>query len=158
MGKERAGRARILAELARAGRDNSDATVLYHAQVASLLDLHPTDYKALGLLEQAGRLSAGELGRLTGLASASVTNLIDRLERKGFVRRVPDAKDRRRILVEPVREKLDVAIQGLTASQRSLSRLLSRYADAQLAVIADFLGRNAARLRQEIRKLEASGS
>src|SRR5256885_1544639 len=95
--------------LARVGRENSDATVLFHATMASLLELHPTDYKVLGILQRLGPLSAGEIARHSGLAPASVTNLI-----------------------EP-------------------------YSDRDLAVIADFLGRNAERLRTETAKLDAAG-
>src|SRR5687767_13752894 len=99
-------RKHILEELALVGREHSDATVLFHSIIASQLDLHPTDYKALGMLERLGALSAGDIAKHTGLATASVTNLIDRLENKGFVRRVRDADDRRRVLIEPVRDRL----------------------------------------------------
>jgi DNA-binding MarR family transcriptional regulator len=79
---------------------------VFHSAVAGQLDLHPTGCKTLGILERLGPLSAGESARHSGLATASVTNLIDRLEEKGFVRRVRDANDRRRVLVEPRRERL----------------------------------------------------
>lgn len=149
-------RRQILAELARAGREHSDATVLFHATMASLLDLHPTDYKALSILERSGALSAGELARRSRLAAASVTNLIDRLERKGFVRRMPCADDRRRVMVEPVRDRVTAARALFASTQRSLSELWETYSDEDLAVIADFLDRNAERLRAETTKLAAS--
>src|SRR5262245_2371448 len=91
-------RKEILETLARVGRENSDATVLLHATMASLLELHPTAYKVLGILQRLGPLSAGEIAQHSGLAPASVTNLIDRLEQKGFVRRT-DHCDRRRVVV-----------------------------------------------------------
>src|SRR5919108_1118603 len=99
-------RVEILNELARVGREHSDATVLFHSTAASLLGLHPTDYKVLGILERLGPLSAGEIARHSALATASVTNLIDRLEAKGFVRRVADRRDRRRVMVEAASERL----------------------------------------------------
>ena len=146
----------ILQELSRVGREHSDATVLFHATMASLLDLHPTDYKALSMVERLGAMSAGEIAQHSGLAAASVTNLIDRLERKGFVRRVPDTQDRRRVMVEPVMERV-MAARGLFAStQRSLTKLYKHYSDQDLAVIVDFLKRNAERLRAETRKLDAA--
>lgn len=144
----------ILEELARVGRDNSDATVLFHATMASRLELHPTDYKTLSLLERLGPLSAGEIARRAGLAPASVTNLIDRLEERGFVRRVHDTVDRRRVLVEPVMDRVEGARGRFTSTQRSLAGLFDRYSDAELAVIADFLGRNANRLREETLRLQ----
>ena len=148
-------REELLAEVARAGREHSDATVLFHAAIASRFDLNPTDYKTLGLLERLGPLSAGEIARHSGLATASVTNLIDRLERKGFVRRRADPKDRRRVVVEAMPERLAELASIYSSTQRSLARLLDRYSEQELAVIADFLGRNAERLRAELSKLDS---
>lgn len=153
--KPRAGRRAILDELSEVGREHSDATVLFHAAVATSLDLHPTDYKLLGILERSGAMSAGEIARRSGLATASVTNLIDRLESRGFVRRVADAADGRRVLVDAVIDR--AGARALFAStRRSLARLLDRYSERDLAVIADFLGRNAERLRAETGKLDAA--
>jgi DNA-binding MarR family transcriptional regulator len=143
----------ILEELSRVGREHSDATVFFHATVASQLDLHPTDYKALSILERLGAMSAGEIARHAGLATASVTNLVDRLERKGFVRRMADARDRRRVMVEPILERVTVSRRLFGSTRRSLARLLKRYSDRDLVVIADFLARNAERLRAETTKL-----
>lgn len=138
----------LLEKLAQAGREHSDATVIFHASVASRLGLHPTDYKALGVLDRLGPMSAGDLARHTGLAAASVTNLVDRLEAKGFVRREPDLSDRRRVLLHPFIDKLSAA-DAFASLQQSLAALLVRYSDRELAVIADFLAGNADRLRAE---------
>jgi DNA-binding MarR family transcriptional regulator len=151
-------RPKILEQLARVGREHSDATVLFHSAVAAKLGLHPTDYKTLGILERLGPLSAGEIARHSGLATASVTNLIDRLEEKGFVRRVRDADDRRRVLVEPVRERLAAGRTLFASTIASLGHLLERYSSQELAVLADFLERNAARLREETRRLDGAES
>jgi len=153
--KEAPTRKEILETLARVGRENSDATVLFHATMASLLELHPTDYKLLGILQRLGPLSAGEIAQHSGLAPASVTNLIDRLEEKGFVRRA-DHADRRRVQVEPVMERLAGAQSWFASTQRSLARMFESYSDRDLAVIADFLARNAERLRAETAKLETA--
>lgn len=135
------------------GRENSDATVLFHSLLAGVMDLHPTDYKTLGILERLGPMSAGEIARLSGLATASATNLIDRLERKGFVRRARDSADRRRVLVEPVRDRVAASRELFASTRKSLALLFERYSSRDLAVIADFLGRNAERLREETRRL-----
>jgi DNA-binding MarR family transcriptional regulator len=148
-------RRELLARINAVGREHSDATVLFQASVASCLNLHPTDYKVLAIIERLGALSAGEIARHSGLATASVTNLIDRLEEKGFVQRLEDSRDRRRVLVATVPERVD-SVRGLFASTRqSLARLYQRYSDAELQVIADFLSRNAARLRVETGKVTA---
>ena len=142
-------RADLLHEFARAGREHSDATVLFHAAVAERLGLNLTDEKTLSVLQRVGPLSARELAAQTGLAPSSVTTLIDRLETKGFVRRRPDPHDRRRITVELVAERFTEMEQVFASTSASLQVLVDRYTDQQLQVINDFLGRNAARLRGE---------
>ncbi|WP_436772466.1 MarR family winged helix-turn-helix transcriptional regulator [Yinghuangia sp. YIM S09857] len=66
--------------------------------------LHPTDLRALIALLDAARAGTpatpGRLGAELGLNSAGTTALVDRLERAGHVRRVRDASDRRRVLLE----------------------------------------------------------
>ena len=156
--KPRRRRRELLDELAQVGRENSDATVLFHSTIAGLLDLHATDYKVLGILERVGPMSAGEIARHSGLAAASVTNLIDRLAQKGFVRRVADAADRRRVMVQAVSDRLGGARALFSSTRHSLARLYERYSDRELVVIADFLRRNADRLRIETTKLASNAA
>ena len=87
-------RAQVLDALNTAVRAHSTATVLFHSAMAEQFGLSATESKAMDLLDRLGPLSAGDLVEHTGLASPSVTALIDRLESKGFVRRVRDAQDR----------------------------------------------------------------
>lgn len=142
-------RAALLETLARVGREHSDATVLFHARLAEHLGLPPTDYKTISLLERLGPLTAGDIGKHTGLASASVTSLIDRLADKGFVERVADPDDRRRVRVAVRRDRVDGVRRQVPSPARSLSALWEQYSDDELHTIADFLERNAARLRDE---------
>jgi DNA-binding MarR family transcriptional regulator len=67
---------------------------------AERLGVNRTDLHALNTIENAGGLTAGELAAQTGLTSGAVTGVIDRLERAGYGRRVPDPEDRRRVKVE----------------------------------------------------------
>ena len=139
-------RTELLAQLRRAGREHSDATALFHSALAAEAGLHPTDYKALGVLDRFGPMSAGELGRHTGLAAASVTNLIERLVAKGFLRREPDPLDRRRALLHAdVAELVDNDI--FASWQRTATQMWERYSDTELAVILDFLADTAQWLR-----------
>lgn len=129
-----------------AGREISTAAVNFHAAVAARRGLAPTDTKALDLLLREGPLTHRELGRRTGLAPASVTGLIDRLERKGLVRRDSHPDDGRRILIVADAE---VAFQEMAplfgAWVAELEALYGGYSDAELTVIADFMHKAAAR-------------
>lgn len=148
-------RAELLEELRRVGREHSDATVLFHSSLAAVLGLHPTDYKALGVLDRLGPMSAGEIAKHTGLAAASVTNLIDRLVAKGYVRRVPDTADRRRVLLHADVDHLTTN-EFFVAWQHSMAEMWERYSDSELSVIVEFLSDTAERLRTRTEALARS--
>src|SRR5215813_9793797 len=99
-------RAELLRQLQLAGREQSAATVMFHTALAARQELSATEEKALDLLERFGPLTAGQLAQRSGLAPASVTGLVDRLERKGFARRVPHPVDKRSVLIEVCPDRL----------------------------------------------------
>jgi DNA-binding MarR family transcriptional regulator len=149
-GRARPGRrAELLEQLETAGRASSVATVMFHTAVAARQGLSASEEKALDLLERSGPLTAGELARQSGLAPASVTGLINRLEQKGFARRIQHPSDRRSILVEADVERMYARVAPLFAEwARSLQELYAGYSDEQLEVILHFLT-EAARRQQE---------
>jgi DNA-binding MarR family transcriptional regulator len=149
-------RSELLEAVRTAGREHSDATVLFHATVADRVGLNPTDHKAMSLLERVGPLPAGEIAQRTGLATPSVTALVDRLERRGFVQRAHDPRDRRRVIVAPSPEGVARIAPLFESRQRSLARLLARYTPEELEVILDFLTRSTERLRTDTAKLTSS--
>ena len=89
----------VIAEAGTAIQAYQRSTQAFDDAVGRALGLNPTDVRCLDWLVD-GPKSAGELGRGTGLSSAATTSLIDRLEKKGYVRRIDDVADRRRVLVE----------------------------------------------------------
>ena len=72
---------------------------MFHTAIAETRGLSPVESKVLDYLARLGPQTPKDLARLSGLAPASVTALIDRLERKGFVGRRPHPDDRRRVLI-----------------------------------------------------------
>ena len=67
---------------------------------ADRMGINATDLNCLNIVALTGRMTAGDLARQTGLSTASITGVLDRLEEGGFVRRVRDPHDRRRVIVE----------------------------------------------------------
>ena len=147
-------RAELLEQLALAGRASSAATVMFHTAVAARQGLSASEEKALDLLERSGPLTAGELARQSGLAPASVIALINRLEAKGFARRVQNPSDRRSVLVEVDAERLYATVAPLFADWvGSLQELYAGYTDEQLEVILHFLTEAARRQREATARL-----
>jgi DNA-binding MarR family transcriptional regulator len=153
-GSER--RRALLRELGLAGRAMSAATVMFHATVAARQGLSMTEEKALDLLERFGPLTAGELAKRAGLAPASVTGLINRLEAKGFARRIANPSDRRSILVEVDAERVYAAMTPLFSDWvRSLEELYAGYSDRELELILHFLTEVARRQQEATARLTA---
>lgn len=108
---------------------------------ADALGVNPSDMQCLQLLQRGPR-TAGELARETGLTTASMTGMIDRLEKAGFVVRRRDPDDRRRVIVEIDADRAvrDIApvFQPLLKSWRAA---MADYDEDDLRLIADFLRR-----------------
>ena len=85
-----------------------------------------------------------------GLTTGAVTRVIDRLEQAGYVRRVPDPADRRRVIVEVVPEKV-AAVEATLARDRRGQCPGDRplHARPSSPLINDFLTRMAAITREE---------
>jgi DNA-binding MarR family transcriptional regulator len=95
-------------------RRNQVLTQMLDEAAAAYLGVNPTDGRAIDVIDQHGRITAGELARELRLSTGAVTTLVDRLERAGFARRVRDDEDRRRVLIEttPVVAELSAKIYG----------------------------------------------
>lgn len=138
-----ASRDELLAALALAGREFSNAAVMFHTAVAARLGLGATDEKILDLLEREGPVTAGDLVARTGLKPSSITAALDRLEPKGFLRRRRDPADQRRVVVELRHERLAEALPLFEGLGRRLAELYDGYEDDELALILDYLRRAA---------------
>jgi DNA-binding MarR family transcriptional regulator len=125
-------------------RRNSTAAVLLHAAIGDSMGLGPTDLKALDFLYREGPLTATEIAGRTSLTPASVTALIDRLESKGFVKRVRDEADRRKVSIQTVPESMATLGEPYAKLSETIGPLLEPYDEAELATIRDFLDRATA--------------
>jgi DNA-binding MarR family transcriptional regulator len=55
--------------------------------------------RILYVLWEYERMTISEIGRLTSLAKTTLTGMLDRMERNGLIERIPDANNRRQIIV-----------------------------------------------------------
>jgi len=67
---------------------------------AERIGINSTDMNCLNIVALTGAMTAGELAKATGLTTASITGVLDRLEESGFVRRERDVADRRRVIIQ----------------------------------------------------------
>jgi len=152
------GRAGLLDEMQRAGRQLSAATIMFHQAVADRLGLNPTDHKCIDLLASKGLMTAGELADATGLTTGAITGVIDRLEAAGYVRREDDPNDRRRVIVRVIPRRyreIGRLFEGLSARTADLGAL---YSDRELATILDFMSRSHQMLHEATFELRQQAS
>ncbi|HUY88059.1 MAG TPA: MarR family transcriptional regulator [Pirellulales bacterium] len=129
-------------ELVDALRRHSGSVVLLHAAIAERLGLGPADHKCLDLLLRFGPLPAGDLADKSALTTGAITGVIDRLEKAGYAVRASDPHDRRRVVVEPNRERALADIEPIFAGlKRGMSAMLDRYSAEELELLLDFLKR-----------------
>lgn len=140
-----------------AGRMLSTAAVMFHAALAEKQGLGATETKALDLLVRLGPMTAGELGQHAGLAPASITGLVDRLEKKGFARRARDEADGRRVLVHAVPEQLMRFAPLFAGFMRSMDELYAKFTVEELETILAFV-REAAERQSEATRAMGEGT
>ena len=110
------------------------------AAVASRLGIHGTDLASLELLETADEpVTPTMLSDYLGISTGSATAAIDRLERAGFVRRVPNSHDRRGIIIEPVEGQQERLLSAYHQLRSSYAELIEGISDDELDVINRFL-------------------
>ena len=144
-----------LFELVREMRLMSSFDSLFSHAVAERAGMHSTDIETLDLLNVLGPMSAGHLSQMTGLSSGATTRLIDRLARAGFVRRVSDPTDRRRVYIEPIDENLQEIGKMYTPLAEGLARKWASFSDDEIAVILRFVRESNAIVAAENARLRA---
>jgi DNA-binding MarR family transcriptional regulator len=86
----------------------------------------------LGLLRDNGALAPSELGQRLIVTRATVTGVVDSLERRGYVRRTPNPADRRSLLVELTPDGRRVVREVRTLIHRNEKSWMSPLSDDDL--------------------------
>src|SRR6266851_8954717 len=127
--------------------------------VGSRLDLKATDLGCLDLISQHGPISPSALAKRAGLHPATMTGILDRLERGGWIERGRDPADRRGVVVQAARGRgaeilrLYLIDSGMNTA---LDQICAEYDDTDLQLLAGFLHRTASAARTAAEKLTAS--
>lgn len=155
-------RKHTMEDLTGALRGFLSASDTFEEALGQVLGLNPTDVRCVDLLDQHGTMTAGALADLAGLSTGAVTFLLDRLERAGFVRRVRDIEDRRRVFVDLVplaRTQISELHSGVRDALRSAAQ---RYSVSELERVIAFFNEGTkayeAQLPLLFSQLPASGN
>lgn len=112
---------------------------MFHTAISETRGLSAVESKVLDYLARFGSQTPKELARLSGLTPASVTAMVDRLERKGIVHREPHPDDRRRVLVTLQMKAIESGLHLWDHLVRGMHELCDRYTDDELRTVIGFV-------------------
>lgn len=131
------------------------ASLQMHETIARKAGFSGTDHKYLGFFLQRGRLTAGELAELTGLTTGSVTALVDRFEKRGFMKRQADPADRRKVYIVPDSEKITGLLRPFyQIFQDETEKLIASFSSNEREIIESYLTKALQLANQSIEKLK----
>jgi len=114
---------------------------LLNHRIGAQMELRDVDLDCLDLITLNGPLSPSELARHAGLHPATMTGILDRLERGGWVARERDPTDRRAVLVSALNGRSADLLRLYAPMSNSINEICARYENPELEVLADFLRR-----------------
>lgn len=134
-------RRRLYAELRDSLREMNIQLSLLNQRVGARVQLKEVDIACLELLARRGPLSPSALARLTGLHPATMTGILDRLERGGWVARERDPADRRGVVVRARKERNAEMFRLYSGMNAAMDEIFAGYGEAELELLADFIRR-----------------
>ena len=132
---------RLRASVKESMRELSVQLSLLNARVSAHLDLKEADVDCLDMITRYEPISPSALARRTGLHPATMTGILDRLERGGWISRERDPADRRAVLIRARRERGAEIYRLYGGMNAAMDEICGGYGDTELAVLADFLRR-----------------
>ena len=129
---------RLADELVSFVRAHEAANDAFDEVACQKLGINRTDLRCLNIVDNQGSMTAGRLAELSGLTTAAITSVLDRLERAGYARRVRDQEDRRQVMVEltPLLEERAGPIWGPLGDEAKAQ--LARMTVEELQSLTDF--------------------
>src|SRR5215831_5339998 len=136
-------RRRLITTIKESLREMGTQLSLLNHQVGARVDLKDVDLNCLDLIARYGPISPTALAKRAGLHPATVTGILDRLQRGGWVvrDRDPGATDRRSVAVRPLRERGADLYRLYSGMNTSLDEICGGYTDEELELLAGFLRR-----------------
>ncbi len=120
-------------------RDLITAGRRFEEHLGRALSIGPTDLLAMEHLMQDGAMGPGELANRLGVSTAASTMVVDRLVALGHAQRHPHPSDRRRVVVEPSPDSVQLAVGELMPMIIGVSTIVRGLDDADRIAVERFL-------------------
>jgi DNA-binding MarR family transcriptional regulator len=130
---------RWITELGEQFRINGINDLAFDQVTADRLGINRTDLNCLDVIERHGGVTAGQLATEAGLTTGAVTAVVDRLEKQGYVRRIRDDEDRRRVKLETTADFIKEAERIWAPLVEEWNELMRRATISELKSMVDFM-------------------
>jgi DNA-binding MarR family transcriptional regulator len=120
-------------------RDLHNQLSTLNRQVGVQLAIKDTDMDCLDLVNRHGPISPSALARRAGLHPATMTGILDRLERAGWIARERDPADRRAVSVRALPDRGSEIYRLFAGMNTAMDSICADYDQQQLELLADFL-------------------
>jgi DNA-binding MarR family transcriptional regulator len=141
-------------ELKVALRDLRVQLSLLNHHVGAQADLKDVDLDCLDVISGNGPISPSALAKRAGLHPATMTGVLDRLERGGWIARDRDANDRRAVVIRMLPERNREMFRLYSGMNTLMDEICEGYDAEQLELIAGFLRRSTAAGRAAVEQFE----
>lgn len=150
-------RRRLTTSIKESMRELGNQLSLLTHHVAGHVELKGIDVDCLDLIARNGPLSPTALARQAGVHPATMTGVLDRLQRGGWIvrERDPEAADRRAVAVRSLHERAGELFRLYGDMNTSMDEICASYSPEELNLLLDFLHRTAAAGRDATERLAA---
>ncbi|MET7276640.1 MarR family transcriptional regulator [Kribbella sp. NPDC005582] len=122
-------------------RDLRIQLALLNHQVGGRLALKDVDLDCLDVLSRSGPLTPSALAKRAGLHPATLTGILDRLERAGWIVRDRAAADRRSVTIRLLPDRGVEVFRLYQPMLGAMDEVLADYTEDELDLIAGFVRR-----------------
>ena len=105
------------------------------------VDLNFSQFLALKRLGENGPVAPGELARTLNYNPGAMTRLLDKLEQRGYLKRVPDPSDRRALRLELTQSGKAIHKRVIECSNAAAERAFACTSEPERAKLHVLLGR-----------------
>jgi len=106
----------------------------YYDSRLSSFNLTTPQYMVFNALWMGDGITIGELGQRVALDGSTITGILDRMEKSGYVERRPNAGDRRSALVHLTEKAREVGPQIIKFADELDESIRQRFSSADMAV------------------------
>ena len=121
-------------------REYTSAVLRHAAATANRMSIEASELAALEHMQAAGPMTQKRLGERLSISPGAVTAMIDRLESRGYVERIPNPEDRRSALVLITKAGVEESVRHLWPYIEDMRGVEKGFSEEEREVIARFLG------------------